>query len=415
MHQTFQKSGFAVIKRDNKYGYIDKEGNIIKDFEYSYASDFNNNIAIAEKNGKYITLYSNGTEIKEYDFIIKNFKVNKNLFLEDLEVIEKDNKEGYINKNMEIIINPKYDFASEFHEGLAIVENNNNFYIVDKTGKELFDLQKVSVDTNDYFSDDLLVVKYNNKCAYINKSFKFVSNIYDEASTLKNGMGLVNKNGKYGFIDKSGKLVINLIYDEATDFADDVVIVKKNEKYGIINKQGQEVVGFEYDKIIRNLSNDKIFSVTKDGENYYIDKNETRYDDCKVSDDNWISISNNGKYGYIDKNLNLKINYQFELAENFYDGISVVVENEKYACLDKNGRMVYINANVQEMKNHSEGLIGVKINGKWGFADVKTGNIVINPEYDDVQEFHEDRAVVIKNNKQAYIDKNGNIVIGKLE
>ena len=57
------------------------------------------------------------------------------------------------------------------------------------------------------------------------------------------------EDGKYGFIDRSGNLVINFLYDKATRFSGGVAAVKKNGKFGLIDKSGETVVDFKYDNI----------------------------------------------------------------------------------------------------------------------------------------------------------------------
>lgn len=58
----------------------------------------------------------------------------------------------------------------------------------------------------------------------------------------------------------------------------------------------------------------------------------------------------------------------------------------------------------------SEGLVAVRVNGKVGFMD-KSGNIVIEPKYDDVFPFSEGRAPVELKGKWGYIDKKGSVIV----
>ena len=49
-------------------------------------------------------------------------------------------------------------------------------------------------------------------------------------------------------------------------------------------------------------------------------------------------------------------------------------------------------------------------NGKWGLID-KTGQYIVKPRFDDIEDFHEGLAVVKLKKKMGFIDKNGKIVI----
>ena len=63
---------------------------------------------------------------------------------------------------------------------------------------------------------------------------------YDEANDYFNGVSLVSKKGKYGYIDKNGKVVIPLKYEDAHNFKEDMAAVKSNGKWGFIDITGIE-------------------------------------------------------------------------------------------------------------------------------------------------------------------------------
>ena len=58
----------------------------------------------------------------------------------------------------------------------------------------------------------------------------------------------------------------------------------------------------------------------------------------------------------------------------------------------------------------SEGLAGVRIDGRWGFID-ETGATVIAPRFDLVGAFHRGRAEVLVGNRAGVIDRQGNVVL----
>ena len=60
-------------------------------------------------------------------------------------------------------------------------------------------------------------------------------------------MGAVEKNGKRGYIDKTGREVIPCKYADAWDFQEGLALVVKNGKRVYIDKTGREVAPFIYD------------------------------------------------------------------------------------------------------------------------------------------------------------------------
>lgn len=69
--------------------------------------------------------------------------------------------------------------------------------------------------------------------------------IYDYVGSFSEGLAKVgrgwNRTREYGYIDKSGKEVIPFIYDDADSFSEGLAKVKKDGKEGYIDKSGRWV------------------------------------------------------------------------------------------------------------------------------------------------------------------------------
>lgn len=72
---------------------------------------------------------------------------------------------------------------------------------------------------------------------------------YDSIIEFQEGLAIVKKDGKYGFIDKTGNEVIKAEYDYASDFESGFACVEKFDKYGLIDKNGNVWVDCIYDNI----------------------------------------------------------------------------------------------------------------------------------------------------------------------
>ena len=98
--------------------------------------------------------------------------------------------------------------------------------------------------TYDYvgdFSEGLAHVQLNGKYGFVNKSGEVVIPIkYDYARDFSEGLAAVQLNGKWGFINKSGKIIIPSIYDDAGGFSDGYALVERGDKWLMIDKQGNE-------------------------------------------------------------------------------------------------------------------------------------------------------------------------------
>ena len=104
----------------------------------------------------------------------------------------------------------------------------------------------------EYKQNGLTLVEVNDKYGYVDKTGKYVINLqYDDASNFaNNGLAAVKSNGKVGFINTKGEYVINLQFDNAEDFNEaNVARVKLGEKIGLIDNKGTYIVNPQYDNI----------------------------------------------------------------------------------------------------------------------------------------------------------------------
>ena len=97
-------------------------------------------------------------------------------------------------------------------------------------------------DTIDTFFEGLALVRKDDKWGFIGKTGKVVIPLqYDYVWDFSEGLARVQKDNKWGFIDKTGKVVIPLQYDYAYSFSNGVAEVQLNGKWIKINKKGEVV------------------------------------------------------------------------------------------------------------------------------------------------------------------------------
>lgn len=84
-------------------------------------------------------------------------------------------------------------------------------------------------------------------------------------------------------------------------------------------------------------------------------------------------------------------------------------EGANWGFLDYAGSRV-VNAQFKDVRNFSEDLAGVLVQGVEGFID-RDGLIAIEPRFDFVSDFQEDLAIVMVGRKCGFIDKSGRYVV----
>ena len=129
---------------------------------------------------------------------------------------------GYINKNGEYIINPQFEYASWFSEGLASVGIGDKYGYINKKGEIAINPQYEGASD---FYEGLAAVKIGEKWGFINKKGQIaIEPKYNfQPSGFRNGLAKVvfQKNicneslgikyyeVTWGYIDKSGNMVYN--------------------------------------------------------------------------------------------------------------------------------------------------------------------------------------------------------------
>jgi hypothetical protein len=321
-------------------------------------------------------------------------------------LVSKDNKYGYISREGELLY--KYDLlnAREFSDGLAAVKINNILKqecFINSAGKVMFnrDMDR----TGDFYEGMALIwnIKRSNSDLYRTDQ--------------------INKDLKFGYINKSGKVIVKPVFREAKEFSDGLAAVKNDQnKWGFINKDGKYSIEPKFDYVYS--FNDGYAPVLIDAANNeysYIDKKGTivispDFTSPSVPSEGLIigsTASSPDTLVCIDYKGAVVFSIKGDNAGYFKDGLAPVAINNKWGYINKEGRIVINNA-FDNVSNFSDGLAAVQVGEKWGFID-KNGKVVINPAYDAVTDFKDGVARVsyIQNSietKYAYINKDGDFL-----
>jgi len=104
------------------------------------------------------------------------------------------------------------------------------------------------------FSEGLALVSIEDegigKYGYIDKTGKIIINPqFDDAESFSEGLAAVRigdyRTGKYGYIDRTGKIVINPQFDYASYFLGGHAHVKIGDKWNDIDKAGKIVINHD--------------------------------------------------------------------------------------------------------------------------------------------------------------------------
>jgi hypothetical protein len=89
-------------------------------------------------------------------------------------------------------------------------------------------------------------------CGYVDRNTEAprIAKRYEAAMPFHNGLASVQVEGRWGYIDRSGELVIQPIYTGAASFYGDLAEVWVNEAAGIIDRRGRTIIRPQFKRII---------------------------------------------------------------------------------------------------------------------------------------------------------------------
>lgn len=337
-----------------------------------------------------------------------------------LFVVIVDDKRGYIDQNGRIVINPQFEGAPDFSEGLAVISTSKSGYkegYIDETGRIVI---RPRFDRATSFLEGLAAVGFgefqlhgggNHRWGFIDKSGRLViSPRFYYAGGFSEGMCVVgNREGKNGYIDKKGRLVIPYKYPWAGHFFEGLACVNVGDHFGFIDKTGSMIIEPKFTDpggFNEGLSLTRIGGKTIDprpgasifgplgGRLVYIDKSgktiielDEEIDQARPFSEGLapVGVIKSDKrlyWGYIDRTGKFVIEPQFGDAGLFSEGFARILLNGKSGLIDKTGKILF-QTNFFLMHHFQGGLMQVYDSGdlpsaKMGYID-RTGKIIWQP------------------------------------
>lgn len=150
-------------------------------------------------------------------------------FTEGLGVVivhhpDGSSKCGYVDTTGRLVVQPKYDYACPFSEGLALVRISVNDFFIDKKGQVVLDPPYHMMSS---FSEGLAIMQMNSLLAYVDKSGRIaIPTRFKCARDFREGLVAVSLDGeRWGYINKRGQFVVELQFARAREFHEGLACV----------------------------------------------------------------------------------------------------------------------------------------------------------------------------------------------
>ena len=254
------------VKEKNEYKVINKDGEKVFNEKFSNIEAIQDNIIVYQYNKLY-----NAYDLQTNKKLEKSYKELR-YTANGLFIFKASNNYGIINKNNEVKLEDKY-VAIHYYEKADIYElegkdsEDNSI-----CNRNLEEIATGVISEVNYEKSYIKAWTAEGYCYYNLNGEKLEA----KAVLTDNNLFLSKQNGKYGFVDKNGNIVVDYIYDDAREqntFG--YIAVKKDGLWGSLDKNGKVICEPKY-----NLDNNFVIDFIREyhvGEDsnlmYYTNKN----------------------------------------------------------------------------------------------------------------------------------------------
>lgn len=273
-----------------------------------------------------------------------------------------NNKWGVINSSGETIIKPSYDemiiipnkekpvfivmydvnYADNTYKTKAINEKNVQLFT---EYEQVEVIQNYDKQNNVWYEKSCLKVKKDGKYGLIDLSGKVLLDCnYDSIEPIlgvKNSL-ITIKDGKKGLASATGSIIIENEYEEITsltsEYENGYIVKNSDGKFGVIGTSKKIILPIEYEEI-KNVYSEKIYVAKEDGTWKIVNtENKTsinmEYDDVKSLDGTYMIVEKDGKYGISLTTGEEKISPQYESLQNIYQNYYIAQKSDSYGVID---------------------------------------------------------------------------------
>ena len=189
------------------------------------------------------------------------------------------------------------------------------------------------------YSEDVACVRLNGKFGYINIAGEVVINFrFDNAFSFSEGLAAVNMNGKWGFITHSGASIVSYRFDNAKSFTEGLAAVNMNGKWGFIDREGVCKIPYKYDNV--NSFSEGLAAAEYDRKWGFIDVEGNWYD----AKEEYIPKFSNYAKRYVEQQINKwQIKGKYEKTVAWQERVNDKTREQKVSEFTKEAESQYIN------------------------------------------------------------------------
>ena len=243
--EVYGNGNYYIVKQNGKWQIVDKEGTGYLVDKFTDIISINNENAIVKQSEKYgVVSIKDAKKIIDYKYDEIKIGTSENY------IVKTNNKYGIIDSEGKTLIEAKYK-SIVYRDSINIFEATNENYTSDLIDSDM-KVKLTGIVSAIDIDNGYMKIRVGNEYKYYN--FKFEEK--QSKDIFKNNtIFLSKKDGKYGFVNGDGIVVVDYTYDDASEQNEyGYASVKKDGLWGCINAKGEVVVAPTY-KLDNNVVN----------------------------------------------------------------------------------------------------------------------------------------------------------------
>ncbi|SFM07692.1 WG repeat-containing protein [Shimia aestuarii] len=311
------RDGVAAVSRDGKWGFIDATGAEVISFNYDYASGFREGASVVMVDGWWGLIADDGNYIVEPVYDIIRFLTHGPYLMfetrgkqgvlhasgemladaqfdqvhvvsEDLVNVVVEGKAGYFNvASNEWQIEPSFDGAAPFGDGVAEVRLGNAAGFIDRSGNFTVEPREPNKRLMSNFGQfhfeggklspirKYIDVKRRQQVVGLidtRSGEVLIEPVFTSIGMVYEGRAVFEDAGKFGYLDEAGNIAIPALFKQATDFSGGLAYVTFEDGSGYIDPEGRMAITFDDKRLRGSPFRPDLAFVYGDGRERYVNQ-----------------------------------------------------------------------------------------------------------------------------------------------
>lgn len=246
IYENGKNTGYSYVSKEGLKGLLSSSNKISVECEYEDIGPYMNELIPVKSNGEYFYITIDG-----YRKLVTDTEAEYlGAFNDGFGVAKIDGYYGYVDKKAKEY-HFEYEGATPFYNGIAAVKKNNKWGIINTSFNQITEycFDEILMDEYGFISTyGVFFAKQGEKYYLYNANGECLSDGFDNAKLfVSDEPAAVELNGKWGFVSKSGELVIEPTYADADSFSLGYAPYFDKEKWGCIDEKGNILIEPTFD------------------------------------------------------------------------------------------------------------------------------------------------------------------------